>query len=60
MVLPTLASGESMLPPKASGTIELRTSPAAGATPMQPKKGRSGILTEKLESKALKVAVPVL
>jgi hypothetical protein len=46
-----------MLPPNSAGTIELRASPLAGATPMQPKKGCSGIFTEKSESSALKVAV---
>ena len=52
-VLPTLASGESMLPPNSAGTTELRASPLAGVTPMQPKKGCMGIFTEKSESSAL-------
>jgi len=43
-----------MFPPNASGTMELRASPPIGATPMQPRKGCSGIFTLKLESKRLK------
>ena len=48
-----------MLPPNSAGTTELRASPPAGATPMQPKNGCKGILTEKLLSSAVNVAVLV-
>ena len=37
-----------MLPPNSAGTIELRLSPSAGATPTQPRNGCSGIFTVKL------------
>ena len=46
-----------MLPPNSAGTMELRTSPAAGATPTQPRNGCSGIFTVKFESLARKVAM---
>ena len=46
-----------MFPPNSAGTIELRASPFAGATPRHPKNGCIGIFTEKSESSALKVAV---
>src|SRR4051812_6143370 len=41
-VLPARTSGQSMLPPKLSGTMVERTSPPAGATPRQPRNGASG------------------
>ncbi len=46
-----------MFPPNSAGTIELRASPFAGATPIHPKNGCIGIFTEKSESSALNVAV---
>ena len=47
-----------MLPPYSAGTTELRASPPAGATPMQPRNGVIGILIdEKLESSAWNVAL---
>jgi hypothetical protein len=46
-----------MFPPNSAGTTELRASPFAGATPIQPKNGCIGIFTEKSESSALNVAV---
>src|SRR5207248_1092059 len=39
-------------PVNAAGTIELRASPFAGATPMHPRKGCKGKLTLKSESSA--------
>ena len=47
------------MPPNSAGTRELRASPPAGATPMQPKTGLSGILRLNAESWAVKVAVLV-
>src|SRR5262245_18584624 len=44
--------GASMLPPNSAGTIELRASPFAGATPMHPRNGCNGKLTLKFESSA--------
>jgi hypothetical protein len=46
-----------MLPPKASGTSVLRTSDAAGATPMVPWNGSSGSATWQSESSASKTTV---
>ena len=45
-----------MLPPNSAGTTELRASPPAGATPMHPRNGCSGIFTVKPESSAWNVA----
>src|SRR4029077_1426357 len=41
-VLPARTSGQSMFPPNVPGTMVLRTSDAAGATPRQPRNGASG------------------
>ena len=41
-MLPALTSGQSMFPPKLSGTIVERASPLPGATPRQPRNGASG------------------
>src|SRR3954468_467216 len=41
-VFPARTSGQSMLPPKFPGTIVVRTSPDAGATPRQPRNGARG------------------
>ena len=55
-MVPARICGVSMLPPKRSGTSELRTSPA-GATPTVPSIGSTGSSTLRSLCRATKVTV---
>ena len=56
-MVPARICGVSMLPPKRSGTRELRTSPPAGATPTVPSIGSTGRSMRRSLCRAAKVTV---